>query len=292
MFYLFATIFLNVVISAMFKLFPRFGINALQAIVTNYLVCVITGIVFVGNIPFNDTVFHAGWFPWALAMGVMFISIFNLLAYSTKVDGITTTIIANKLSLVIPVIFSVILYHEHIGIGKISGIIIALPAIYLASRVAGRSDKPQNLFWPFVLFAGSGLLDTSVKYVQYNFLSSKDLQAVFTVYCFGVAGSIGLAVVIIMLLAKKIVLSWRNIVAGVCVGVPNFFSIYFLIRMLHSNFMQSSAAIPILNIGILVASAVTAIIFFREKSNALRMIGLALSIIAILLIAYGDMPRP
>lgn len=290
MFYLVAVILLNVVISVLFKLFPRYGINGLQAIVVNYCVCVATGCLYCGNMPLSSGVSQAGWFGWALLMGLAFISLFNLIAYCTKVDGITTTIIANKLSLVIPVVFAVVLYKEHIGIGKLSGILIAFPAIYLTSRVQGQSDRPQNLFWPFLLFIGSGLLDTSVKYVQCNFLASHELQAVFVTYCFGVAGGIGLFVVSILLLLKKAKFSWKNVVAGICLGVPNYFSIYFLIRMFDSNFLQSSAALPILNIGILLASSITAIILFREKANALRIIGLALSIIAILLIAYGDKP--
>ena len=288
MFYLIATILLNVVISAVFKLFPRFKIDALQAIVANYCVCVITGSLYIGRIPFSGEAFHTAWLPWALLMGAGFIGIFNLIAYSTRIDGITTTTIANKLSLVIPVLFSIVLYSERAGVGKIIGILLAFPAVYLTSRVKGDDNKPQSLFWPSLLFISSGLLDTLVKYVQANFLASQATQAVYTIFCFAVAGSIGLVVVSVLLLMKKITFHWKNIVAGICIGVPNYFSIYFLIRLLNSNVLQSSAAIPVLNIGILVASSVAAILFFREKANALRIIGLLLSVCAILLIAFGD----
>src|ERR1019366_10589500 len=103
MLYLLATILLNVVISAIFKLFPKYNIDTLQAIVANYCVCVITGSFFIGHMPFTAAAIHTTWLPWALLMGVGFICIFNLLAYSTRVDGITSTIIANKLSLVIQI---------------------------------------------------------------------------------------------------------------------------------------------------------------------------------------------
>jgi len=288
MFYLVATILLNVIISALFKLFPKYNIDSLQAIVTNYCVCVITGSLFTGHIPYSAPAFHSAWFPWSLLMGVSFISIFNLIAYCTRLDGITTTTIANKLSLVIPVLFSIVLYHDAAGIGKIVGIILAFPAVYLTSRVKDEDNKPQNLFWPVILFVFSGLLDTLMKYVQFHFLATPDVQATYTIYCFSVAATIGIVLVSTLLLLKKITFHWRNLVAGVCVGIPNYFSIYFLIRALNSNVMQSSATIPVLNIGILVASSLTAILFFREKANSLRIIGLALSVIAILLIAFGD----
>jgi len=288
MFYLLITILLNVIISAIFKVFPKYRIDMLQAIVANYVVCVITGCIFIGHIPFTASIIHETWFPWALLMGFGFISIFNLLGYSTRVDGITTTIIANKLSLVIPVIFSVFLYGDSMGVAKIIGIVLAFPAVYLTTRVMGDDNKPQSLLWPILLFIGGGLLDTLMKYVQFHFLTSPDSQAVYSILCFATAGVIGIVLVTILLLLKKTTFQWRNVFAGICIGIPNYFSIYFLIRMLNNSFLQSSAAIPVLNIGILVASALTAILLFREKANVLRITGLILSVVAILLIAFGD----
>ena len=288
MFYLLLTILLNVIISAIFKVFPKYRIDMLQAIVANYVVCVITGSIFIGHIPFTPSLIHETWFPWALLMGLGFISIFNLLGYSTRVDGITTTIIANKLSLVIPVVFSVFLYGDSMGLAKIIGIVLAFPAVYLTTRVMGDDNKPQSLLWPVLLFIGGGLLDTLMKYVQFHFLTSADSQAVYSILCFATAGVIGIIPVTILLLLKKTTFQWRNVLAGICIGIPNYFSIYYLIRMLNSNFLQSSAAIPVLNIGILVASALTAILLFREKANVLRITGLILSVVAILLIAFGD----
>ncbi len=288
MFYLIATLLLNVLISAMFKVFPKYDINALQAIVTNYCVCVITGSLFIGKIPFTLDNFSTSWFPWSMLMGLGFISIFNLIAYCTKIDGITTATIANKLSLVIPVVFAVFLYHEKAGFAKITGIVLALPAVYLTTRIKEDHNKPQNLFWPALLFIGGGLLDTLTNYIQKNYLLSNESQALCTIYCFSTAGSIGLIIVSILLIMKKITFSWKNIVAGICIGVPNYFSIYYFIKMLNSPFLQTSASLPILNINILLLSSIVAILLFKEKSNLLRITGLILSIIAIILIAYGD----
>ena len=288
MFFLIITILQNVIISVVFKLFPQYKINMLQAIIVNYCVCVVTGVIFIGYSPFNSRSFHATWFPWALLMGASFIPIFALMAYSTRIDGITTMIIANKLSLVIPVTFAIILYHEQVSFLKITGILLAFPAIFYTTRIKGKNNKPQGLFIPALLFVSSGLLDTLVNYVQHGFLSSASVQAVYTIHVFGTAATIGIVLMTILLLLKKTTFHWRNIVAGICLGVPNFFSIFYLIRYLNSNFLHSSAAIPVLNIGIVVASTLAAILFFKEKINSLRIIGLALSIMAILFIAFGD----
>ncbi len=288
MFYLVATILLNVLLSIIFKTFPKYNIDALQAIVTNYFVCIITGSLYIGHMPYAAEHTATTWFPWAWLMGASFISIFNLIAYCTKVDGITTATIANKLSLVIPVAFSIIFMHEAAGMAKIAGVFMALPAVFLTTRVKEANGKEQKLFWPALLFIGSGLLDTLVNYVQHNHLQDPESQAVYTIYCFSVAAILGTILLTVMFITKKATFHIKNVIAGICVGIPNYFCIYFLIRSLNCGVLQSSATIPVINIGIVVASSIVAILFYKEKTNTSRLLGLAMSIIAILLIALGD----
>ncbi|XZF14043.1 EamA family transporter [Chitinophagaceae bacterium MMS25-I14] len=287
MIFLLLTILLNTVLSAIMKLFPRFGLNALQVIVTNYWVCVITGSLFLGHFPINASSLHQPWTPWALLMGIGFICIFNLLAYSTKKDGITTTTVANKLSLVIPVLFSIWLYHEHASWLRWTGIVLAFPAVYLTTRVKEEHKENPSLLWPVLLFIGSGLLDTLVKYVEQGYLPTSDVQAAFTIHLFGVAAVAGTLLVSYLILTGKQTFAWKNVLGGIVLGVPNYFSIYFLIRMLNSNFIASSAAIPVNNIGIVVASTLMAIIFFREHVTGIRIAGLVLSLLSIILIAFS-----
>jgi drug/metabolite transporter (DMT)-like permease len=288
MIFLVATILLNALLYIIFKFFAKYKIDALQAIVVNYWTCVVVGSCLLGRFPIGASSLHYQWSLWAFVMGGVFISLFNLIAYCTRVDGITTTTIANKLSLVIPVIFSVFLYNETLNAAKLAGIAIAFPAVYFTTRVPQDGKKGQSLFWPALLFLGSGLLDTMIKYVESKYIDSSESLGLYTIHVFFTAGSIGAILVGIRMARGKAPLAWRNIVAGVVLSIPNYFSIYYLIQLLNSGFLQSSAAIPINNIGIVLASALAAIIFFREKATTMRIIGLILSVVAIILIAYTD----
>jgi len=289
MFYLIATILLNTVLSVIFKLMPRYKVDVLQAIVVNYWVCVVTGSLFIGYFPINSAGVQQPWFPWALLTGACFIMIFNLIGYRTRVDGITTTTIANKLSLVIPVLLAIVLYKEKATGAEIAGIVLAFPAVYLTSRAKEQNTgRSPSLVWLAVLFIGSGLLDALVNYVQHTHLPTADVQSLFTIYTFAAAGCIGVVVVTVLVVLKRIQLNVQSLVAGICLGVPNYFSIYYFIRLLHSGFLQSSAAIPVNNIGVLVCSSLAALLLFRERVTLLRFIGLVLSVTAILLIAFGD----
>jgi drug/metabolite transporter (DMT)-like permease len=289
MIYLLLTVWLNVLLTVSFKIFDRYQIDTLQAIVANYWVCVATGSIFLGYFPLTASGWHQAWFPWALVMGGGFFTVFNLLGYITRREGITTATIANKVSLVIPFSFSLILYGEHLNWLKGAGMCLAIPAIVLTVMPQSRQQKTGHKhLWPtLVLFVGSGLLDTLVKYVEHCFLNTTALQAAYTIHVFAAAGSMGILVVAVLLMTGKATLSLRNLVAGILLGVPNYFSVYFFIRLLNSDFLQSSVAIPVNNMGIVSCSLLAAVVLFQERLTPYRMAGLLLSLLAIGLLAWG-----
>lgn len=220
-------------------------------------------------------------------MGAGFIGAFNLMAWCAQKSGITTMALANKLSLIIPVLVAIFVFGEHAGTVKILGLILALPAIYLINR--SQSDHSKNtLLWPAVLFLVSGCLDTLVNYIQSSFLATAEDQALSTIVCFATAGSIGIILIGILVFTGKMQLAFRNLIAGIVLGVPNFFSIFFLVKALRSNLFQSSATIPLLNISILVTTAVVAIIVFGEKASLAKITGLIIAVASILMIGLGD----
>jgi drug/metabolite transporter (DMT)-like permease len=288
MIYLLTSILFNAVIYILFKIFPKFRINSLQAIVFNYFTCVLTGSIFLNDFPLNHPLGQP-WLPYAILMGLMFITLFNLISWRTHVDGLTTTTIANKLSLAIPVLFSIILYNEKIAVWQWIGIALAFPAVYLTSRVHEPHKKPKTFLFPALLFLGSGLLDTFVKYVEFRFIKTSEQLSVYTIYVFASAAVAGTLILLIQRLKNKIHFEWKNVIAGIVLGIPNYFSIYFLIKFLHSGFLHSSAAIPVNNIGILVICSLVAIIAFKELVSWQRIAGLVLSILAILFIALSDL---
>ncbi len=289
MFYLIATILLNVYLFTLFKLFPKFKVNALQAIVVNYWVCVVTGSIAIGKMPISVNSTAEPWWGWVLFLGVLFISMFNLLAYSTKKEGITPTIIANKISLVIPVVLSLLLYQEYAGWAKILGVLLAIPGIYLTVRKKGEKVAlSHHLLLPIIIFLLSGALDSIMKYMEHTYLHSPKVQALFTIHVFFMAAVFGSVMVAYNVLVKKKKMERRSLLAGVLLGVPNFFSIYYLVRLLNVDVLQSSAVIPVNNIAILLLSTIVAIIFFKEELSKYRIVGILLSVLSILLIVLSD----
>lgn len=287
MLYLIGSIILSSWLILSFKLVERFGINTFQAIVFNYITCVITGSIVNGDTPFKESLIHENWFPWAMLMGSMFISLFNLIGYTAQRSGISVASVAYKLSLVIPFVLSIFLYQEKVTFLRILGLVLCIPAIYLVNRRKQNSKAGFGLaLLPIILFIGSGLLDSLIKYTEQRFLDGNNNDE-FLITAFGAAAAIGFITLLWQLIAGKTYLSWKAVLAGIAIGIPNYFSIWCLVNVLKKFEGNSSAIIPVNNMAIVAFSTVVAALLFKEKLSRSNWLGIIVSLGAIALIAFG-----
>jgi drug/metabolite transporter (DMT)-like permease len=294
MIYLLGSILFSSYLTLSFKVLQRLNINTLQAIVFNYIACVLTGSVVNGSFPVNKTNMASPWFVWALVMGAMFISIFNVIGFTTQKLGVAVASVANKLSMVIPFVFSLYLYNEQSTSLKIAGIAVALIAVVLTCYPSQKTDEGNKksqqllLLLPVLLFVSSGLLDTLIVFVKNNFfINPEDNFNTFLITAFAVAAVIGLLILILQVATGKQQFSFKAVLAGIIIGIPNYFSIWCLGKVITAYKGNSSAIIPVNNMGIVLFSAVAAWLLFKERLSLINWIGIALAIAAIALIAYG-----
>lgn len=294
MFYLIASIILNSYLTLAFKVCEKYRVNTFQAIVFNYITCVITGSFVNGSFPVNGEAMSSPWFKWACVMGLMFISIFNIVAVTAQKVGVAVASVANKLSLIIPVILSVYLYQESVQGWKLVGVVLALVAVVLTCYPPAKKDKDTSAAknkWryllPFVLFIGSGLLDALINHVQQSYVTAENQNA-YLVSGYLSAAVTGSLILSFGLVTGRIVFAWKNLLAGIIIGIPNYFSIWALVRFLKISPWQSSASIPVNNMGIVLFSSVAAWLLFKEKLSFINWAGIMLSLLAIYLIAFGN----
>ncbi len=81
--------------------------------------------------------------------------------------------------------------------------------------------------------------------------------------------------------------SGKALLAGICIGIPNYFSMWCLVKVLKNYAGNSSAIIPVNNMGIVLLSSVIAWVIFREKLTRINWIGILLALVSIAMIAYG-----
>lgn len=292
MIYLIGSIVLTSYLTLSFKACEKYGINVFQAIVFNYITCVITGSIVNGAFPIHTENIQTPWFGWAMIMGAMFVSIFNIVAITAQKNGVAVASVANKLSLIIPVVLSVYLYNETVAGWKAVGVALALVAVVLTCyTTAEKRNTIQQNKWvyllPLVLFISSGLLDALINHVQLTYVTA-DNNNDYLVSSFFSAATIGSLILLVQLIRRKQIFIRKNLLAGILIGIPNYFSIWCLVHFLQESPWQTSASIPVNNMGIVLFSAVVAWLLFKERLTKINWLGILLSIAAIYLIAFGD----
>lgn len=286
MIYLLLSILSSTVIFVIFRLFKKFEINTLQAIIVNYFIaCAVGYFGFIENKDFTK-VPQEGWFIGTLILGFLFITVFNLAAITTQKSGLSVVAVASKMSVAIPVFSGIFLYNESTGFTKLMGIGLALVAVYLTSIKTdkGLNIQPKNLIFPLLVFFGSGIIDTSIKYLEATYVSKTDV-GLFSSAIFASAGMIGIFILIFQGITGKLKFNFKNIIGGIVLGFPNYFSIYFLVMALRSNGFDSSTIFTLNNVAIVAFSTLAGILLFKERLIRQNWIGLALAVISIILVA-------
>lgn len=286
MIYLFLSILFNAILFVIVKLFAKFNIDALQALVVNYLVAFFVGLFFLEN-PFNvREIVSQDWFKGSFLLGFVFISTFYATALTSQRNGLSVASVASKMSVIIPIILGVLLYQEKMGFVKITGIFLALIAVYFTSKKeTGEVQNTNSLLFPFFVFVGAGTIDSSLNYLQTFYLKPTEI-AVFSSATFFCAFSVGVLVLVYQLLKGTLKLNGRNILGGIALGLPNYFSLYYLVKMLDAKPFESSTLFTIHNISIVLVSTFIGILFFREKISSRNAFGIILALLALYLVTY------
>ena len=284
MIYLLLSILASTLIFLIFKLFDRFKVNTLQAIVFNYITACFCGIIASESQLNFQEIIHSEWFFGALSLGFLFISIFNVMAITSQRNGLSVASVATKMSVIIPVVFGIYMYHESTGFQKIFGIFLALFAVYFVSiKKEAKFHFKNNLLLPFILFLGSGIIDTSIKYIETTYIKDGGIP-IFSATIFFFAACIGIGILIYKMIKKEFKFNPQSILGGLVLGIVNYASIYYLLKALNHDALESASIFTINNVAIVMFTSLIGLLLFKEKLSFKNWIGVGLAIISILLV--------
>jgi drug/metabolite transporter (DMT)-like permease len=271
-----------------FKLFAKFGINTFQAITINYFVAAAFGYWYAGDFSSAGNSWNEPWLIWAALIGVLFITLFYVMALTSQEFGVTVASIASKMSMLIPVIILIVIDpEEDADLYKVAGVATGMLAVFLASAKGGvKQTGGATVLLPATLFLGSGGLDFLLAFVQKSFLSSAIQYKQFVPVPFVFAAVVGTVILAIRSAKKRQQLEFKNFIAGIVLGLINYGSIYFVLRVIGSGIMDRSSAIPANNIGIVLLSALVGFLIFKERLSAKNVAGVVLAMASIALLTF------
>jgi len=284
MIFLFLSILSSTSIVVIFRLLEKYSVQLIQSIVINYFVAGLFGFVLYNKpIQFSELV-HSNWVFLAIFIGLLFIVMFYVIGVAAQKTGIAVTSVATKMSVIIPISFSVFYYNETLTSIKVIGIIIALVAV-LFTTYRKKTDSLQRkyIYLPVLLFVGAGVIDAVLKFAQQEYVSN-ELLPLFSAILFTIAGLLGAIFCIVTGSKLSDFFQSKVLFFGTILGIVNFGSIYFIIQALNYLPENSSIVFGVNNVGVVVLSILVAVLIFREKISHINWVGIAMSLVALWLL--------
>ncbi len=281
MFYLILAILSSSLISIIIKLSKNHVNNKIMMFVTNYIVCTICSLFFIGNldgIENNEYIFPI-WF--GVLTGFGYLGCFLLLELNIRKNGVVLSSTFSKLGLLVPIFIAIIFYHETPSILKIIGIILAIIAIIIMNIEFKKKDIDSNGFnimylLLILLLLFGGLTDASSTIFEHT--SNFKLKGLFLSIIFSSALFISLIILVIQ--HRKI--SIKDILFGLGIGIPNYFSSFFLLNSLNS--LDAVIVYPTYSVSSIVIITLVGVLFFKEKLKLNEIIGMVIIIGSIVLL--------
>lgn len=285
MIYLTLAIISSTAVSVFMKLFDKHIKNNMVMFSANYFICGVLSYLFEviskGNretalISTNNGIMFTVIF--GIFSGVMYLISFILLQFNINRNGVILSATFMKLGVVVPIIMSITAFKEIPTIFQLIGILMALISIIIINTENKENNKEQKvaLTWLILLLLLGGLTDaTSNIYEKLGNPGYKDKYLLF-IFISAMLVSVSAAIY------KRQKVTKMDIISGMMIGIPNYFSSRFLLYSLSE--VPAIVAYPIYNVAVIMLIALIGRLIFKEKLSKRKYIGMVIISGAIIML--------
>ena len=261
--------------SALVSVFMRLSTGRVRAnrslLAVNYLVCAVLGAMYADFAVWTPRVAGFGTALWlGILTGGLYLLGFGLQQYNIRKNGVVLSSLFIKLGLLVPILFSLIVFQEIPSWLQVAGFVVAIGAIVVIN--SQKSDHPFS-GGLLLLLVACGSCDLMSK--VYEQFGPPALSDAFLFYTFAAA----LVLCLIWVLIKKERPGVRELFFGALIGIPNFFSAKFLLAALTR--LPAVVVFPTFSVATLLAITLVGVAVFREKLTGRQWVALGMILLAL-----------
>jgi drug/metabolite transporter (DMT)-like permease len=247
----------------------------------NYLIASLIALTF---LIFNESkLFSLQTLIFGAGLGLLFVLSFFAFARAISFAGTGLATTSSRLSVMIPILLSIIIYDEVPNAFHFIGFFLALITFVLFYFSVKKNHKAGEgaLKYLFLLavFIGIGINDFAMKVFK-SWRPAQE-EPFFVLFIFSSAFIYSTAYIII----GKIKVTRHTAKWGLVLGVPNVLSTFFLLGAL--SLLPAILVYPIMNVGIIVFTTLLAFVIWKEKLNRWGVLALTSGLLAILFLSLG-----
>ena len=220
-------------------------------------------------------------FFFGAAIGGLFLFSFFAFTKAVEAAGTALATVSSRISVIIPVFLSIILFSETPSAFHIAGIVFAFITIiffyFSLKTIKGKTLAGKDYFFLFTVLVGIGFGDFGMKLFQQLIGSSEEPFYLFMIFSFAFIFSA------ISMKIKNIKIDKSTALRGGILGIPNIFSSYFLLGALAK--LPAIVVYPSMNIGVILVTTFGAYLIWKENINRFGKFALISGLIAILFLS-------
>lgn len=276
MFYLILAIASSALVSIFIRLSESYVKNNVSMLCMNYLMCLFLAVGYTGVGKVFQTGAGLGTAVGLGAMnGILFLASFLLLQVNVRKNGVVLSATFMKLGVLVPTLLSVLAFHEKPELLQTIGFILALAAIVLINFEKGQGEAGFKTGL-LLLLLGGGSGDAMAK--VYDEIGSAKFEEQFLCVTFASA----LCLCFLLMVYKKQRITKADVIFGLLVGIPNYFSARFLLKAVGE--VPAVVAYPTYSVATIVVISVVGMLCFKEKITKRQKTAIGIILIALVLL--------
>ncbi|VEJ10069.1 DMT family transporter [Actinobacillus delphinicola] len=277
----------SVLVSVLLKVAKRGKIQIDQAIAFNYISAgALAYYVLKPNfdgVGFNQFLMTSSHMSIFIALGFLLPTVFIIMAKAINVAGIVRADAAQRLSLILPILASFLLFGQTLTHARLIGIILAFLALFCLVKKPNAEKGALGVIGAvslLLVWAGYGVIDILFKEVaKMGGAFPNTLFASFV---------LGGGILFIYLVLKRVEWTIPSVLGGLFLGCLNFGNILFYIKAHQSFSGNPTLVFASMNIGVIILATLAGAAYFKEKISKINWLGLVLGVLAIWCLFYLD----
>ena len=276
MLYLFLAVASSALVSILMRISEKYVRGNMVMFCANYAVCAAVSLAYMGGI--HPPASEAGTAVTLGAVtGFLYLAGFVLLQKNVSCNGVILSGAAMKLGgVLIPIIAAVLLFQERMKWLQLAGAVLAVAAIVLINAEKGEVSTGGEKHWLAILLLVSGISDTMANI--FDKTGPADLKNLYLFCTFFAALLIAFA----LALKKGRRITAADLLCGLLIGIPNYYSARFLLLSLGS--LPAVVVYPVFNVGTIIVITAAGVVFFHEKLGRYKKYALLLILAALVIL--------
>ncbi len=250
--------------------------SKISMLAVNYITCMLLCGIYMGFDLSLDTAGSARTLLLGVITGVFYVVALLIMQTNIRKNGVILPSVFSRLGgLLVPLFAAICFFGESPTLLQIIGAVIAAISIVAISSGGSGSSVTSffSLCWLLVLDGCAAAMST-----VYEKLGNSELSTQFLFYTFGTA----LLICLMLIIKNKESFGFREILFGLCIGIPNFYASRCLLQALET--VPAVIAYPTRGVGSILVVTMAGILFFRERLQKRQWAAMAAILVAVVLL--------